>query len=276
MQPSPALDIQAIGRHLTSRDLGRRIELHQRVRSTNQVAAALAQAGAAHGTLVVADAQTAGRGRMARTWFSPPALNIYASLILRIPIEASRIPLWLSWVPLMAALAAAEAVETLQPAGIGVKWPNDLLIGERKVGGILCESATVSGVGPFQIIGIGLNVNGDRQEFPGELRETATTLQSETGGVIDRNRLIAQWLHQMESCLDEFVAQGAAGIAQAYRRRCVTIGKTVKAMLADGDACIGLAAGIDEDGTLMINEQSAGTAAGVVRQVRAADILHLR
>jgi BirA family biotin operon repressor/biotin-[acetyl-CoA-carboxylase] ligase len=276
MHSALPLDVQAIRRHLLSRDLGRRIELHQRVASTNHEAVALAQAGAEHGTLVVADAQTAGRGRMARTWFSPPGLNIYASLVIRIPIEAARLPAWLSWLPLMAALAAAEAIEAMKPAGIGVKWPNDLLIGDRKVGGILCESATASGIGPYQVIGIGINVNGARREFPDDLRDTATTLQEETGGDTDRNRLIAQWLYELESCLDDFLARGSMGIAQAYRRRCATIGKTVKAVLADGDACIGLAAGIGEDGSLTINERSSANSAGAVRQVRAADIIHVR
>jgi BirA family biotin operon repressor/biotin-[acetyl-CoA-carboxylase] ligase len=275
MQTSPPLDVEAIHRHLVSRTLGRRLELHQRVASTNHEAVALAQAGAEHGTLVVADAQTAGRGRMARTWFSPPGCNIYASLLIRMPIEAARLPAWLSWLPLMSALAAAEAIEALKPAGIGVKWPNDLLIRERKVGGILCESAT-SATGPFQVIGIGINVNGDRKSYPDEVRDTATTLQDETGGAADRNRLIAQWLHELESCLDEFVARGSTGIAHAYRHRCVTIGKMVKAVLADGQACTGLAAGIDEDGSLSIDERSPGTAAPVLRQVRAADIIHLR
>jgi BirA family transcriptional regulator, biotin operon repressor / biotin---[acetyl-CoA-carboxylase] ligase len=276
MQLSPTLDVQAISRHLTSQSLGRRIDLHQRVASTNHEAVALGHAGAEHGTLVVADAQTAGRGRMARTWFSPPGLNIYASLLIRIPIEAARISTWLSWLPLIAALAAAEAIEALKPTGIGVKWPNDLLIGERKVGGILCESATASGIGPFQVIGVGLNVNGDRNKFPDELRDQATTLQDETGSVTDRNRLIAQWLDEMESCLHDFLARGPIGIAHAYRRRCTTIGKTVKAVLADGNAYVGLASGIDDDGSLTINERSRGTAAGAVRQVRAAEIIHLR
>jgi BirA family biotin operon repressor/biotin-[acetyl-CoA-carboxylase] ligase len=278
MQPASPLNVFAIHRHLTTRCLGRRIELHQQVTSTNQEAVALAHAAAEHGTFVVADAQTAGRGRMARTWFSPPGLHIYGSLLIRMPIDAARMPAWLSWLPLMAALAAAEAIEAVRPSSIGVKWPNDLLIGERKVAGILCESATASGIGSFQIIGIGINVNGTRKDFPDDLRETATTLQEETGEVIDRNRLIAQWLYELESRLDEFLAQGSVAIAQAYRRRCGTIGKTVKAVLADGMASIGVAVGIDEDGSLTLSEHSTDGAAKAqaVRKVRAADIVHLR
>ena len=268
------LDIESIQRHLTTRRLGRRIELHQRLDSTNRKAVALAQAGGEHGTLVLADAQTAGRGRMARTWFSPPGLNVYASLIIRLPIDAPRMPAWLSWLPLMAALGAADAIEAVAPACVAVKWPNDLLIGNRKAGGILCESATTRGIGPFQVIGIGLNVNGGAKDFPEDLRGTATTLEDEVGGAVDRNRLVSQLLYGIESCLDEFLLRGSATIAPAYRRRCATIGKTVKAVLADGKECIGTVEGIAEDGSLSLIEQTSPTV--IVRQLRAADIIHLR
>ena len=278
MQRSSPLNVHAIHSHLTTRSLGRRIELHERLDSTNREAVALGQAGVEHGTLVLAAAQTAGRGRMARTWFSPPGTNLYASLVIRSTVDAQRLAAWLSWLPLMAALGAAEAIEAVGPLSIGVKWPNDLLINERKVGGILCESGTATGGGPFQVVGLGINVNGVPEDFPEDLRGMATTLRHESGGFIDRNRLIAQVLQELESCLEEFLQRGRERIALAYRRRCTTIGRTVKALLADGTECIGVAQAIDLDGSLTLVQPSlkGNRAAPVVRQLRAADIVHLR
>ena len=277
MQRSSSLNRDAIENHLTTRSLGRRIEWHHRLDSTNREAVALGQAGAEHGTLVLADAQTAGRGRLARAWFSPPGVNLYASLVVRPTIEAQGLAAWLSWLPLMAALGAAEAIDTVRSVNVAVKWPNDLLINGRKVGGILCESATAPGAGSFQVIGMGINVNGEATDFPEELREIATTIRQETGHVIDRNRLIAQVLLELEACLDEFLARGAERIALAYRRRCTTIGRTVKAVLADGKVCIGVAEGINQDGSLTLVESAAtGQLTATVRQLRAADIVHLR
>ena len=277
MHLSP-LAIPAIQAFLSTDSLGRRIHVHERLDSTNREAMAMAQAGAGHGTLVLADGQTAGKGRMARTWFSPPGLNIYASVIIRVPMEPSRMAVWLSWLPLMAALGVAEAIETVADARVAVKWPNDLLIGERKLAGILCESGTSPGVGAFQVIGMGINVNGGRTDFPEELQESATSIRQETGGLIDRNRLVAQLLTGLESRMKELLSAGREPLARAYRRRCATIGRTVKALLADGNECIGTAEAIAEDGSLTLVQTSAsGTnQAPVVRQLRAADIVHVR
>jgi BirA family transcriptional regulator, biotin operon repressor / biotin---[acetyl-CoA-carboxylase] ligase len=274
-RPAP-LKVHTIQNYLGTRSLGRRIDLHERLESTNREAVALGQAGVEHGTLVLADAQTAGRGRMARSWFSPSGVNLYGSLVIRITIEAPRLSAWLSWLPLMAALGAAEAIDIVSAVPIAVKWPNDLLINERKVGGILCESGVSAGAGPFQVIGIGINVNGLPEEFPDELRHIATTLRHETGAFIDRNRLAAQLLIELESCLEEFLTRGSEFIALAYRRRCTTIGKTVKAVLADGKEYIGVADAIEQDGSLMLIQPSVGTSPPTVRQLRAADIVHLR
>jgi BirA family biotin operon repressor/biotin-[acetyl-CoA-carboxylase] ligase len=276
VQHSSSLNVDAIRCHLATRALGQRIELYDRLESTNREAMTLGQAGVEHGALVLADAQTAGRGRMARTWFSPPGVNLYATVVTRPAIDARQQAAWLSWLPLMAALAAAEAIEIVGAVRIAVKWPNDLLINERKVGGILCESGLSAEAGAFQVIGIGINVNGTQDDFPEELRDIATTLRQETGGFIDRNRLVAQLLSEMESCLDEFLSRGSEPIALAYRQRCTTIGKTVKAVLADGNEYIGVAEDIEQDGSLTLVERSSGRSAVTIRQLRAADIVHLR
>jgi BirA family biotin operon repressor/biotin-[acetyl-CoA-carboxylase] ligase len=227
---------------------------------------------------VLANAQTAGRGRLARTWFSPPGVNVYGSLVIRMPIEAQQLAAWLSWLPLMAALGTAEGIQTVASVRVLVKWPNDLLLGESKVGGILCESGAGTRNASFQVIGIGINVNGTPEDFPEELRRQATSIRHESGRIIDRNQLIAQVLQELESCLDEFLKRGRERIALAYRQRCTTIGRTVKALLADGEECIGVAHAIDQDGSLMLIQASTkgSQAAPAVRQLHAADIVHLR
>ena len=277
MCPSP-LAVPIIHSHLTTDSFGRQIHLHERLESTNREAMALAQAGADHGTLVLADAQTAGKGRMGRSWFSPPGLNIYASVIIRIPTEASRMAAWLSWLPLAAALGVAEAAEAVAAVRVAVKWPNDLIIGERKLAGILCESGTSPGSGSFQVVGIGLNVNGKREDFPDELRNTGTSLREETGAFVDRNRLVAQLLVALAARVEDLSSMGSEATAVAYRRRCATIGKTVKAVLADGNEYIGIAEAIGDDGSLrLVHASPSGTNQGrVIRQLRAADIVHVR
>jgi BirA family biotin operon repressor/biotin-[acetyl-CoA-carboxylase] ligase len=193
-------------------------------------------------------------------------------------MDASQMTAWLSWLPLMAALGVAEAVETVTGARVAVKWPNDLLIGERKLAGILCESGTSPASGAFQVIGVGINVNGRLADFPEDLRKTATSIRHETGGYVDRNRLVAQLVTGLALRMEEFISVGREPLALVYRRRCATIGKTVKAVLADGNECIGMAEAIAEDGSLRLVQTSpSGThQAPVIRQLRAADIVHLR
>ena len=278
MHPLSPLSLDAIHSTLATQALGHRIELRDQINSTNREAVALAHAGVEHGTVVVADSQTEGRGRLSRQWFSPPGVNLYCSIVIRKSIDADRLTEWLSWLPLMTALAAAESIETVVAASIAVKWPNDLLIAERKVGGILCESGMVAQSGPFQVIGIGLNVNGDRNDFPEDLRETATTVRHETGHPVERNRLLAQFLHELEACVEEFESRGSEQVALAYLQRCSTIGKTVRATLTDGKEFVGLAEGIGQDGALRVIQRPLPIDGRPpeIHHLRVADIVHLR
>ena len=278
MDPLSPLSLDAIHSTLATQTLGHRIELRDQINSTNREAVALAHAGVEHGTVVVADSQTEGRGRLSRQWFSPPGVNLYCSIVIKKTINADRLAEWLSWLPLMTALAAAESIETVAAAHVAVKWPNDLLIAERKVGGILCESGTVARSGPFQVIGIGLNINGERNDFPEDLREAATTIRHETGHPVERNRLLAKFLHELEACVEEFESRGSERVALAYRQRCSTIGKTVKATLTDGKEFVGLAEAIEQDGALRVVERPLPTDGRPpdIQHLRVADIVHLR
>lgn len=278
MQPSPPLTRDTIHSTLSTTWLGRRIELFDSLPSTNREAVQLAQAEVEHGTVVAADSQTAGRGRLSRTWFSPPGANLYCSIILRAARPPERLTEWLSWLPLISALAAAEAIEQVSSLHVSVKWPNDLLISERKVGGILCESGAGMRSDPFQIIGIGINVNGERDDWPDDLRSLATSIWQERKIVVDRNRLLAQLLLELEQCLDELAVHGTNRIALAYYQRCSTIGITVRATLANGDVIVGLAEGIGQDGSLRLRPEATHPASGTpeVVDLRVADIIHVR
>lgn len=278
MQPSPPLTRNTILSTLSTTWLGRRIELFDCLPSTNREAIQLAQAEVEHGTVVAADSQTAGRGRLSRTWFSPPGANLYCSIILRTARPPERLTEWLSWLPLISALAAAEAIEQVSSIQVSVKWPNDLLISERKVGGILCESGTGTRSEPFQIIGIGINVNLDHDDWPADLRDSATSLWQERKIVVDRNRLLAQLLLELEQCLDELVIHGTNRIGLAYYQRCSTIGHTIQATLANGDVVVGLAEGIGQDGSLRVRPQAIQPGSGTpeVIHLRVADIIHVR
>jgi len=278
MQPSSPLTRDTIHSTLSTAWLGHRIELFDCLPSTNREAVQLAQAEVEHGTVVAADSQTSGRGRLSRTWFSPAGANLYCSIILRTARPTERFTEWLSWLPLVSALAAAEAIEQVSSIQIAVKWPNDLLISERKVGGILCESGTGTRSGPFQVIGIGINVNIDRNDWPADLRDSATSIWQERKIVVDRNRLLAQLLHELEQCLDELAVHGTSRLALAYHQRCSTIGHKVQATLANGEVLVGLAEGIDQDGSLRVQTQAAQSGAGTLEVVhlRVADIIHVR
>jgi len=274
---SPPLNLDAIRSTLATQALGGRIELRNRIGSTNREATVLAQAGCEHGTVVVADAQTEGRGRLSRSWFSPPGVNLYCSVVVRRPVRPDQLSLWLSWLPLMTAVAAAESVETVASTPVVVKWPNDLLVGERKLGGILCESGSGTNGQSFQVIGVGLNVNGRRNDFPVELRDGVTTIKDESGKSIDRNRLLAQFLHELEVCLEQFFTGGTEAMTLAYRRRCSTLGKTVKATLTSGQEFLGMAESIGPDGSLTVVQPSGkDDRPSTVHQLRVADIVHLR
>jgi BirA family biotin operon repressor/biotin-[acetyl-CoA-carboxylase] ligase len=278
VQPSPPLTRDTIHSTLSTTWLGRRIELFDCLPSTNREAVQLAQAEVEHGTVVVADSQTAGRGRLSRTWFSPPGANLYCSIVLRTARPPERLTEWLSWLPLISALAAAEAIEQVSSIHVSVKWPNDLLISERKVGGILCESGTGTRSDHFQIIGIGINVNVDHNDWPADLRDSATSIWQERKIVVDRNRLLAQLLLELEQCHDELVIHGTNRIAVAYYQRCSTIGCTVRATLGNGDIVVGLAEGIGQDGSLRVRPKAAQPGSGTpeVVHLRVADIIHVR
>ncbi|MEQ1794632.1 MAG: biotin--[acetyl-CoA-carboxylase] ligase [Nitrospira sp.] len=275
---SSPLTLDDIRSTLATKRVGQHLRIYQNLASTNSEAMALAQSGAEDGTVVVAESQSAGRGRHARTWFSPPGLNLSCSIIVRGLGQGLSLADWLSWVPLTTALAVAEAVQTVAATSLALKWPNDLLLGERKVGGILCESSLTLPTNPVVVIGIGLNVNVPKELFPDELRPIATSLFESSHQLIDRNRLLAQLLLDLEQSLDELRDHGPSRLLQAYTRRCTTLGRQVRVMLGAHEEITGTAVTITADGTLQVKPTSgnSGTDNAALIDVRAGDVIHVR
>jgi len=197
---------------------------HRRTDSTNARARELATAGAPHGTLVTADEQTAGRGRQGRVWSAPPGRALLMSLVLRE---------WPRLLPLAAALAVAEVAGEATT----IKWPNDVLLDERKVAGILVEGRSQEG---WMVLGIGLNVALRLDDFPPELRDTAATLGGDPADV-------ERALHELLGALHRWLSVPHDDVVSAFRERDALAGREVS--WADGS---GVAEGIDGDGRLLV------------------------
>ncbi|MGQ0809763.1 MAG: biotin--[acetyl-CoA-carboxylase] ligase [Nitrospiraceae bacterium] len=277
MNNSSPLTVDAIQALLQTQCLGRTIHLLEQTESTNSMAFELAASGVPDGTVIVAEAQTAGRGRRGRAWFSPPGKNLYCSVILRKPLARDRWSTWISWIPLVSALSAAEAIQQVTSLSPFLKWPNDLLLHQKKVGGILCESATHPQKGPFVVVGIGVNVNTRVEEFSQNLRGIATSLLEERSRQVDRCVLLASLLNELESRLTILLEENIGSLSQAYAQRCLTLGRQVRVTLAPGVSIEGLAHSIGSDGSLRILP-AAGlfpTQAQSLVEVRAGDVVHL-
>ena len=212
--------------------------------STNRVAMEMAESGAKHGTVIVADAQTAGRGRMGRRWVSPAGKNLYVSLLLRPPVpavDATRLAL-------VAGVALADAVEAVGvPAAL--KWPNDLYCGGRKAAGILAEMASDPGGVRHVVIGVGLNVNAEEDDFPADLRGSATSLRICTGRAFRRADVLARLLAAFGTRYAEFIGGGFAALRDGWDRRDFLRGRRVLLRWQGGEGW-GTADGLDAAGAL--------------------------
>jgi BirA family biotin operon repressor/biotin-[acetyl-CoA-carboxylase] ligase len=235
------------------------------VDSTNRAAAALAASGAPHGTVVVAEMQTQGRGRLGRAWVSPPGVNLYFSILLR---RHPALPS-LTWLPLFAGLAVVRAVETVSGLVSRLKWPNDVIVDRthpaRKLAGVLAE-ATEGTV----VIGIGVNVNMASDVLPPQLHGIATSILLETGRAVDRGELLARILGEAESLYDT-ADRSLDEKMLAYRKACSTMGKMVQVSLAGGKEYEGRAEAIAGDGALSLRRPD-----GTLLEIRAGDVVHLR
>jgi BirA family biotin operon repressor/biotin-[acetyl-CoA-carboxylase] ligase len=237
---------------------GRNIVYYERTGSTNDLARLLAKNHFPAGTLVVANEQTAGRGRMGRTWIAPPGTALLVSILFRPAIPASQ-----GYRLVMATgLAAAEACERAAGVKIGVKWPNDLQIDGLKLAGLLPESAIIGGRLGHVIVGLGLNVN-QTFEPTDPLYETATSLKQATGRDFDRATLLAAIMGRLNAW-NQQVADGGA-LIEAWRERCVTLGQRVR-IETPNDTVEGVAEDLDDAGGLVLRDD-----AGAVRTVSVGE-----
>jgi BirA family biotin operon repressor/biotin-[acetyl-CoA-carboxylase] ligase len=238
-----------------------RVEVSEADPSTNATAARRAREGAAEGLVVATEHQTAGRGRLDRGWVTPPRSALTFSVLLRPRVDAHRWP----WLPLVTGYAVREAL-----AGVGVgaelKWPNDVLVADRKLAGILLERVE-SDAGPAAVVGIGLNTGLTAEELP---VPTATSVLLETGEPPDRTGLLAALLRALHQEYVGWQRDDGTGFGDRYRQACGTLDREVRVVLPAADPVTGRATGIDDDGRLLVDTGSG------VAAVAAGDVVHVR
>jgi BirA family transcriptional regulator, biotin operon repressor / biotin---[acetyl-CoA-carboxylase] ligase len=274
----PPLDERALARALVRPDgLWSEIKVVAAAGSTNADLAAAAGDGAPEGTVLVAEAQTAGRGRLGRAWEVPPRAGLTFSLLLRPAVPGVR----LTWLPLLTGVALAAAVERLTERAVGgdfgataggavrvtLKWPNDVLVGERKLGGILVEQT-----GDAAIVGVGLNVGLRAAELP---VPAATSLAIEGAAVTDREMLLRAVLREFAHWYTAWRAADGdpdrSGVRDAYKAVCATVGQEVRVELPGGRVLSGVAVDIEDRGRLLVR-----TAEGGEEAVSVGDVIHVR
>lgn len=217
--------------------------------STNDLAKELGSQNAPEGTLVVAESQSRGRGRLGREWDSPPGVGLYASLLLRPPLPPTEMP----QITLTTAVAVVRALRRATGVAPGIKWPNDLLVDGKKVGGILTEMETESDRIRYLVVGLGLNVNN--REFPPPLNLTATSLARVAGTSFHRPGILRAWLEEFEALYDLFLNQGFGVILEEWREYNVTLGQMVTVRQGPREIS-GLAVEVAGDGALLIRQRT--------------------
>jgi BirA family transcriptional regulator, biotin operon repressor / biotin---[acetyl-CoA-carboxylase] ligase len=242
--------------------IGWRIHYFDEVSSTQLVAAELADEGAAQGTVVIAERQTAGRGRLGRSWHSPAGVNLYMTIILRPTMPLGQV----ARLSLVAGVAAAEALETVAPGFVALKWPNDVWLRGRKTCGIIAEAVTDPSRGlTCVLLGIGINVNLAPKDLPPDLRDKATSICIATGRACDRIELASTLFNRLHSRYMEIEETGFAAVRPAWERYSALTGRRVT--VVDGDArTTGIVRGIDDDGALLL-DTGAGPARILVGDV---------
>ena len=241
--------LDALESRLETAFVGRCAVYQASVTSTMDLARQEAEGGAPDGTLVVADEQTEGQGRRGRQWVSPPGGNIYATIILRPGA-------WdLRYLGMVAPLAVCEAVDAVADVRSVIKWPNDLLIEGRKVGGVLIDTRLRGDEVDFALVGVGINVNFDPSRHE-EIREMATSLASELGRELSREALLAAFLNRFERLY--LAARSDESVYEAWKARLETLGRRVEVRLGD-DIEEGVAEDVDAEGNLILRRSDDST-----------------
>ncbi len=246
VRPYGRLSIQ---QGLVTRRFGRELKFLEEVDSTNTYLKQLASEGAPEGTVVLAESQCAGKGRLGRSFLSSPGKGIWMSVLLRPELHPSQV----HTLTLAASVAVARTLEPLSIPGFGIKWPNDILIGRRKVCGILTELSAEMDRVAWVIIGMGLNVNHTDDDFPEELKDRATSLylSREKQEALDRSTLAANMINHLEEIYEKYLSNGPSWIVEQWKRYNNTLGKRVRLISSQGEM-VGQAEDLLPDGRLVL------------------------
>jgi BirA family biotin operon repressor/biotin-[acetyl-CoA-carboxylase] ligase len=251
-----------VSRHLNTKFIGRKIYYFDSLSSTMDTALQLGMKGAAEGTLVLAESQVKGRGRLGRSWFSPRYKGIYLSLILRPRISPNQA----SVLTILSAVSICEAIKEAVGLEAQIKWPNDILMHNKKLGGILTDLSAEMDEVRFIVIGIGLNVNNDKKN----LVAAATSLSEHKKETLSRVGLLKVILRRIEANYLLFQEGGSSAILEKWRQHNITLGRRVK-VDCHRERIEGQAKDIDSDGGLLIRRDS-----GVIEKVMSGDVVHCR
>ena len=243
----------AIQSYLSKECLCKKIETFDTLDSTNTKAKQLAEMGEAEGTLIVADEQTAGKGRRGRKWCSKKGVNVFFTLLIRPKIE----PKNLSGITLLAAMSVADAVKEVCGVKTMIKWPNDIVLEKKKICGILTEMSSEMNYVNYAVIGIGININDD--EIPDEIRENASSIYLETGKKTNRNKLTAKVVEKFDGYYKRFLeTKDLTAFIDEYNSMLISMNKEVKVLYGMAETArpdeeeTGIARGIDGDGALLV------------------------
>ncbi|MHC1696495.1 MAG: biotin--[acetyl-CoA-carboxylase] ligase [Geobacteraceae bacterium] len=232
---------------LQTKRIGCQVSSVRETESTNLLAFRLAENSAPEGTVVIAEAQTGGKGRLGRHWESPPGVNLYCSVILRPPMSPVRAP-QLTFLSAVAVARAIEEVAQLQPT---IKWPNDVLLNGRKVAGLLNEMSAETDTIHCVVLGIGVNINMRLEQFPSDLRQPATSLYLEKGVSVNRVDFTRALLTSLDALYNDYLVHGFPGIREEWLSRSTVQGRRVRVSFGNGEM-EGVVSGVDNDGALLI------------------------
>ena len=246
---------------LSTQLLGSQIVHFYDTSSTNNEAKRLAADDAVEGTIVVSEAQTLGRGRLNRGWFSPPGGGVWVSVILRHPFPPQEAPKC----TLMAAVATVEAIREVSGLACGIKWPNDILWQGRKLVGILTEMSAEMDAINFVVLGIGINVSLQESDFPEELRNIGASVSMGAEREVSRVEVLQKLLERLEHWYQVVKKEGFEPVLEAWRRESITLGQPVR-VLAGEETYDGVAEELAEDGSLLVRTENG------LRRVLAGDV----
>lgn len=256
------LSVERIKQGIKTRVIGKEIVVCDEVDSTNDMAMEKGREGEKEGLVIIADSQLHGKGRLGRTWVSPKGVNLYLSILLRPnfpPVQAAALTM-------MASIAVATAISRTTGLDARIKWPNDILIDQKKVSGILTEMNAEEERIHYVVVGVGINVNMKKEDFLEGLRMPATSLMESLGKRVDRTELLYAVLEAMDSNYELLITKGVAPMVQEWRRLCSTLHKRVKVSLP-GEVITGVAEDITQEGGLVVR-----IGEGLVKKIYAGDV----